>query len=63
MLLFSTLDLVALAFFIGVWTIYALATENSAYGKRGLNAHMNRYRYQWMERMLACWIGPGVRSR
>ena len=53
MLLFSTLDLVALAFFIGVWTIYALATENSAYGKRGLNAHMNRYRYLWMERMLA----------
>jgi uncharacterized membrane protein len=53
MQLFSTLDLAAIAFFIGTWTIYALATENSAYGKRGLNAHMNRFRYTWMERMLA----------
>lgn len=51
--LFSTLDLAAIAFFIATWTIYALATENCAYGKRGLNAHMNRYRYLWMERMLA----------
>ena len=51
--LFSTLDLAAIAFFIVTWTTYALTTEHSAYGKRGLNAHMNRYRYLWMERMLA----------
>jgi uncharacterized membrane protein len=53
MQLFSTLDLVALACFIGAWIVYALALENSAYGQRGLNARMNRYRYIWMEQMLA----------
>lgn len=50
--IFSTLDLVALAWFVGAWTIYALALEKSAYGKTGLNAMMNAYRDQWMERML-----------
>jgi len=51
--LFSTLDLSALACFIGAWIIYALVLESSAYGKRGLNAQMNRYRYLWMEQLLA----------
>lgn len=51
--LFSTLDLAALACFIGAWIGYAIALENSGYGKRGLNAHMNRYRHLWMEEMLA----------
>jgi len=51
--LFSTLDLVALACFVGAWISYAIALEWSGYGKRGLNAQMNRYRYIWMERMLA----------
>jgi uncharacterized membrane protein len=51
--LFSTLDLVALACFVGAWIVYAIALENSAYGKRGLNAQMHRYRYIWMEQMLA----------
>ena len=53
MQLFSTLDLAAIAFFLGAWIIYAVALENSSYGLRGLNANMNRYRYLWMERMLA----------
>lgn len=53
MQLFSTLDLVALACFIGAWIVYAVALENSAYGKRALNAQMHRYRYSWMEQMLA----------
>ncbi|HTS39243.1 MAG TPA: DUF599 family protein [Xanthobacteraceae bacterium] len=51
--LFSVLDLSALACFLGAWIIYALALETSAYGKRGLNAQMNRYRYLWMEQLLA----------
>jgi uncharacterized membrane protein len=49
---FSTLDLAALAFFVVAWTVYAVALENSAYGKRALNAQMNRYRFIWMEQML-----------
>ncbi len=53
MQIFSTLDLAAIAFFVGAWVIYALATEHSAYGQRGLNAHMNSYRYLWMKQMLA----------
>jgi uncharacterized membrane protein len=53
MQLFSTLDLVAIAFFIGAWIAYSLALENTAYGRRGLNSHMNPYRNLWMARMLA----------
>jgi uncharacterized membrane protein len=53
MQLFSILDLVALAFFIGAWIAYAIALEWSGHDKPGLNAQMNRYRYIWMERMLA----------
>ena len=52
MQLFSTLDLVALACFIGAWIVYAVAVEQSGYGRRSLNAQMNRYRYMWMEQML-----------
>jgi uncharacterized membrane protein len=53
MQLFSTLDLVALACFVGAWIIYALAIEKSGFGRRGLNAHMHRYRFLWMNQMLA----------
>jgi uncharacterized membrane protein len=53
MQLFSTLDLVALASFVGAWIVYAIGLEKTAYGKRGLNSHMNRYRYLWMNEMLA----------
>src|SRR5262249_46482606 len=51
--LLSTLDLAALGCFIGAWIIYALALEYSPYRKRGLNTQMDRYRYLWMEQMLA----------
>src|SRR5262249_46078081 len=32
--------------------IYAIALEGTNYGRRGLNARMNRYRYLWMQQML-----------
>ena len=50
--LFSTLDLIALACFVGAWAGYALAAEWSAHGKAGLNARMDTYRALWMRRML-----------
>jgi len=50
--LFSTLDLAALASFGGAWIVYAFVIEKSSFTTRGLNAHMNRYRYLWMKEML-----------
>jgi uncharacterized membrane protein len=52
MQLFSILDLIALACFIGAWIGYALAAEHTSRGKTGLNAKMNTYRAIWMRRML-----------
>jgi uncharacterized membrane protein len=51
--LFSTDDLIAIAFFAGAWLIYAVAVEWTPLGKRALNARMDRYREVWMRRMLA----------
>jgi uncharacterized membrane protein len=53
MLLFSKLDLVALAWFAAAWLGYAIVLELTPYGKGGLNGLMHRYRSLWMERMLA----------
>src|SRR5215471_5145170 len=50
--LFSTLDLIALACFVGAWAGYAVTAEWSAHGKTGLNARMDTYRALWMQRML-----------
>ena len=50
---FSTLDLIALAWFLIAWLGYALVLELTPYGKGGLNGRMHTYRSQWMERMLA----------
>jgi uncharacterized membrane protein len=50
---FTTLDLVALCWFIGIWIAYAVAIEWSPYGRTGLNSLMDRYREVWMRRMLA----------
>jgi uncharacterized membrane protein len=50
---FSTLDIVALCWFIVAWFGYALVLELTPYGKGGLNGMMHRYRSLWMERMLA----------
>src|SRR5581483_224937 len=53
MMLFSTLDLIALACFCGSWTAYAVLVEFTRHGHESLNARMNHYREIWMRRMLA----------
>jgi len=52
MLGFSTLDLIAFIWFAAAWGAYALALDRTAYGQRGLNMRMNRYRELWMQQML-----------
>jgi uncharacterized membrane protein len=52
MLLFSTFDLIALAWFIGCWIAYAITVEKTKYAQTGLNALVNGYRDLWMERLL-----------
>ena len=52
MRLFSTLDIVALGFFIVAWGGYALMNERSRWSRSGLNALMDGYRVTWMRRML-----------
>jgi uncharacterized membrane protein len=49
---FSTLDLVALAVFIGAWVAYAVSLEWVGYGRTGLNGLVEGYREIWMHRML-----------
>jgi uncharacterized membrane protein len=44
MLPFPTLDLLAVAWFVGAWIAYSVVIEMTPYGRRGLNALMNRYR-------------------
>lgn len=46
-------DLAAIVWFLGAWIAYSLVIEKSATGRSGLNALMNGYRDEWMERMLA----------
>jgi len=48
----TTLDLIALAWFVIAWATYAFAVEFTARGKGGLNARMNHFREVWMRRML-----------
>ena len=50
---FTLLDLLALAWFLGVWIGYSLLIEKTAKGRSGLNSLMNGYRDEWMERLLA----------
>lgn len=50
--IFSPLDLVALAVFVGAWIGYAIAVERTEHGRAALNARMNLYRNLWMQRML-----------
>src|SRR5260221_7524275 len=51
--LFSTIDLVALAWFIGAWAIYSAILSLTEKRRQGLNSEMNRYRDDWMFQMLA----------
>jgi uncharacterized membrane protein len=49
---FSTLDLIALAWFVGIWVGYAALIEWTPYGRGGLNWQLDRYREIWIRRML-----------
>ena len=50
--LFSNLDLIALAWFLGAWLIYSGTLTLTEKRRRGLNSEMNRYRDIWMRQML-----------
>jgi len=50
---YTPFDLFALAWFLGAWIGYSLLIEKTAKGRSGLNALMNAYRDEWMERLLA----------
>jgi uncharacterized membrane protein len=52
MTLFSVLDFVALSVFVGAWIVYAILLEWTPHGGRGLNKMMDRYRDEWMQRLL-----------
>jgi uncharacterized membrane protein len=49
---FTTIDYVALAFFVFAWFAYWGAVELTPAGRRGLNLLMNGYRHRWMEQMV-----------
>jgi uncharacterized membrane protein len=49
----STVDLIALVWFVGAWFGYSFVIEMTPRGRTGLNGLMHRYRRLWMERMLA----------
>ena len=44
---FTTLDIVALAWFAAAWASYALMLEYAPLQRKGLNARMNQYREVW----------------
>jgi len=46
-------DLIALAWFLAVWLGYSVVIERSRQGRVSLNALMNGYRDEWMQRLLA----------
>ena len=45
-------DLAAFAWFLSAWIVYSIVIEKSAKGRTSLNALMNGYRDEWMERLL-----------
>src|SRR4030088_3658012 len=49
---YSTVDVLAVGFFILEWTVYAVTLEHTAYGRDSLSARMNRYREVWVRNML-----------
>jgi len=49
---FTTLDLIALAWFVAAWAGYAAQVEFLPKKKASLNETMNQYRLVWMHRML-----------
>jgi uncharacterized membrane protein len=51
-MLFSTLDLVALAWFLLAWAIYSAVLSLTEQRRRGLNSEMHLFRDTWMQQML-----------
>lgn len=49
----TTADLLAVAWFFGVWIVYSVIIEKTAIGRRGLNSLMHSYRDDWMKRLIA----------
>jgi uncharacterized membrane protein len=49
---FTTLDLIALGWFVAAWSGYAAQAEFVPKKKKSLNETMNQYRLIWMHRML-----------
>jgi uncharacterized membrane protein len=49
---FTTVDYIALAFFVVAWLGYWAAVERTQAGRRGLNLLMNGHRQRWMEQMV-----------
>ena len=45
-------DFAACAWFLSAWIVYSIVIERSAKGRTSLNALMNDYRNEWMERLL-----------
>src|SRR5262245_15348158 len=52
-------DLAAFVWFVGAWIVYPIVIERSAKGRTALNALMNSYRDEWMER-LRKYLTPGA---
>src|SRR3569832_1339025 len=50
--LLSTIDLVALCWFLGAWIAYSATLSLTERRRRGLKTKMNRYRDIWMLQML-----------
>lgn len=46
---FATIDIIALAFFVGAWIGYHVAVEVGPHAERSLNARMNVRRARWIE--------------
>jgi uncharacterized membrane protein len=47
-----TVDILAVAFFILEWLVYAITLEHTAYGRDSLSARMHVYREVWIRRLL-----------
>ncbi|TAK49228.1 MAG: DUF599 family protein [Xanthobacteraceae bacterium] len=45
-------DILAFGFFAVAWSIYAVTLERAPASRGGLNAQMDRYREEWIDRML-----------
>lgn len=47
-----TIDILAVAFFVLEWSVYAFTLERTPYGRDRLSARMHAYRERWIRRML-----------